>query len=354
MAALTDESGWTVPRPQTILHVGLHKTATSSFQATCGKNHEALADQGFIYPGFQIDDQRIFNHSIPIYSLFCEDPESYNFHQRSGTAHDTQRLNAAYRQQLEAALCTKSTLILSGESISILPVHRLQALKDYLLSRGRDLRVLCGVRRPYSFLCSEIQQRIRSGIGRRIAGAKVHGASARVSALKNVFPDTEFFSFEQDCSHTGGPVTALLERIGVNAVGFDLLAANEGLGNITTRLYAAINQKYPVIWKKKLNPRGRNERVVNLDNEKFLLFAEELDHYRSSLSTENAVFSDLLGSEFCDRDMPLAKEFEISRELALRILSECVDPPHVRDAVLEFLVAHADGTFDVAELGAMT
>ena len=53
------------------LHMGLHKTATTSFQATCSKNAEELSKQNYLYPVFINKENRkeIYNHSIPIFSV---------------------------------------------------------------------------------------------------------------------------------------------------------------------------------------------------------------------------------------------------------------------------------------------
>lgn len=63
------------------LHMGFHKTGTSSFQETCKKNVGFLKAQGLLYPLFNsghIGMEDISNHSIPIYSMFCEDPGRYH------------------------------------------------------------------------------------------------------------------------------------------------------------------------------------------------------------------------------------------------------------------------------------
>src|SRR3989304_5866607 len=58
-----------------ILHVGLHKTGTSSIQETLflNENNKILKNHGFLYPKNWVP-----NHSIPVYSAFCDNPEKYH------------------------------------------------------------------------------------------------------------------------------------------------------------------------------------------------------------------------------------------------------------------------------------
>ncbi len=60
--------------------MGLHKTATSSFQETCRVNSEILEKQGYSYPIFSSDQYRNIitgDHSPAIFSLFTEQPELF-------------------------------------------------------------------------------------------------------------------------------------------------------------------------------------------------------------------------------------------------------------------------------------
>ena len=73
------------------LHVGLHKTASSSFQATCAKNKELLQKNGLTYPIFSCEaakKTRIKNHSFPIKSLFTENPADFGHNKKWGVSGD--------------------------------------------------------------------------------------------------------------------------------------------------------------------------------------------------------------------------------------------------------------------------
>lgn len=338
---------------QVILHVGLHKTATSSFQITCGANRQQLKKQSIHFPQFHIDKRKINNHSVPIFSLFCDQPEKYNTNIKWGYSNQIDRVNAAYQEQLDKAIDNHSKILLSGEDISILPPSGLDNFKRYLLRKGCELRVLCGVRKPYSFTCSEIQQKIRAGTLGDFQHAKVPQKSKRIETLQRTFENIEFFSFEADCLHPAGPVGALLERCAVDHSLIQQTDLNEGLGNITTRLYAEINKTHPVIFRGKLNPLGRDREVVNFDEGKFLLTPQELASMMDAIELENSEYLRLLGKEFTDSKYPTSKPFFIDLELASKILTGASRPPHVREAVEGFLSRHSDDNWNRSDLASI-
>ena len=76
-----------------IIHVGLHKTASSSIQASLYENRELLDDLYQVYyPTFGTFSY--INHSVPIYALFSENPSNHHtlkilFHGKNKKRIDT-------------------------------------------------------------------------------------------------------------------------------------------------------------------------------------------------------------------------------------------------------------------------
>ena len=56
----------------TLLHVGLHKTASTSLQATCGLNRDLLESNGYNYPALfnSHGGVKTENHSIALFNIF--------------------------------------------------------------------------------------------------------------------------------------------------------------------------------------------------------------------------------------------------------------------------------------------
>ena len=74
------------------LHLGLHKTASSSFQQTCESNRELLAQQGLDYPLFSCihskpNRLKINNHSVPLRSIYDSNPQDYHINKRWRIEH---------------------------------------------------------------------------------------------------------------------------------------------------------------------------------------------------------------------------------------------------------------------------
>jgi hypothetical protein len=81
------------------LHIGLHKTATTSIQKTLflKKNSKLLEAHGYFYPKHWPD-----NHSIPLYSIFCDFPEKYHINIKKGySINEIKKVNEAYLESLE-------------------------------------------------------------------------------------------------------------------------------------------------------------------------------------------------------------------------------------------------------------
>jgi len=101
------------------LHLGLHKTASSSFQQTCASNRKLLAKQGLHYPLFACEHShpkrlKINNHSVPLRSLYDQKPQNYHINKRWKITRLKDAI-ADYESQLSTALSVECSFELSGE-----------------------------------------------------------------------------------------------------------------------------------------------------------------------------------------------------------------------------------------------
>jgi len=81
------------------LHVGLHKTATSSIQKTLflKENSKLLEDNDYLYP-----KHWPINHSIPIFSIFADSPEKFHINIKKGySIQEIKKVNEEYLESLE-------------------------------------------------------------------------------------------------------------------------------------------------------------------------------------------------------------------------------------------------------------
>jgi hypothetical protein len=304
-----------------ILHVGFHKTATSSIQQTLDKNRDKLEQQGYIYPRFQRGGEEMINHSIPFYSAFCKQPELYHINIKNSCIDNIAAINNDYLMQFNQFLALESNLIVSGEDISVLHPEALIQLRDIIKSKGFKLEVYCSVRKPYSFTCSELQEKIKSGNG-TLTNIIVPQKSEFIHKLKKVFNDSiTFFSFEEDCKTELGPVNRFLERIGLNPKEFKLINDNEGFGNISTRFLAYLNLTHPSLDGGKLSIKGRGFFSESIDKEKFILSKTELNSISEQLDVENLKMKSLLGDVFCDQNYrTIDDDYKLDLNLSFKLI----------------------------------
>jgi hypothetical protein len=142
------------------IHIGLHKTGTTSIQATLFRNRDRLKGRGVNYFGLNE------NHSETLYPLFLTEPHLYRQNRLAGidTPQKAARKNAATEKALRRELGNASgqRFIISGEDLSLLSregVARLRAL----FSPYGDLRIVVYVRDPYDVITSAFQARLRLG-----------------------------------------------------------------------------------------------------------------------------------------------------------------------------------------------
>ena len=292
----------------TLLHVGLHKTASSSLQATCGANRCLLAAKGFNYPSLfnSRGGVKTDNHSVALFNIFSK--ARVNYHVNAGkSAASIERDVWAYKQELLAGLLDKNALILSGEDVSDLHKEEQERLAIYLSSLSGTLKTFAVVRSPYSLHCSAFAGMINNG--RNLKPDKFLSQRNKIERLRSVFSERvnidqiRFIPFAEAVKSPEGPVSYLLEAMGVSNLGnLALQTSNEGLSNEQTRNQMIINSKSPRLIKNTVNQLWR--RAPSVKGPKFLLSKKELDLIMPKLLDENKWFKAYLGENFCDTNLP--------------------------------------------------
>ena len=146
------------------LHIGVHKTASTTIQNTFYQERAKLSEAGILYPVFKAGNMAISNHSIPFYSLFAKNPEKYHVNKSFGfTSNEAiKSLHQGYQRQLHEQMASfgGDTLIISGEDISSLETDELASLKSYLHEITQSdvtFRVVILCRHPVSWFRSALQ-----------------------------------------------------------------------------------------------------------------------------------------------------------------------------------------------------
>lgn len=298
-------------KPRTLhLHLGFHKTASTSIQHALHEHPHLLHKSGLSYPVF--DDVPIPNHNMAL-SRFKPKPERYHVHLKAGRSPLQIR---AFNQQLQAkmseALASDGDIVLSSESASLLPQDKIEALICYLKSFGFRIRALAFVRSPREFAASWLQQRIKMGRGFD-QRALFTTRSDQIARLRETLGQSiTFIPFSTALVHPDGPVGQAFDQFGIRyPEGLQFKASNKSMSNEATRILNFVNLHEPVMAQKVRNPRREpnDDRPIQLlPGRPFAFSQEELNSLSEPLRRENSAIRSLLGEAFGDeRSSPLSE-----------------------------------------------
>ena len=140
-----------------ILHIGMHKTGTSSIQQAL----QGIEDENFKYAEFHHP-----NHSGPLYTAFSDAPFNYHSHRKLGrTIQEVNELKYKHLKTIESNIvnCKSKTLIFSGEDLSLLSRRGVGRLHEFFSKYCDDIQIVAYVRDPVSFSYSVFQQHLKGG-----------------------------------------------------------------------------------------------------------------------------------------------------------------------------------------------
>ena len=277
------------------LHVGVHKTATSSIQESFGHGRAILASYGYLYPVFKRKNENLHNHSEVFYSLFTKYPEEYHINVLKGfnTKDLTNELHRSYKAQfiLQLEKFAGENVILSGEDISMFGSNELKNLKDFLVGLTQpnvQIKIIMFCRNPISWACSHIQEVIKGGktIAQAIEENNILPKpfyQTKINLLADVFQfdSIQVMQYEEAITHEYGPVGAFLSLIGADKTIAQLLKNdyyNQSPSYEATVLLHSINTQAPRFINNITNPALFNYRptiVQTIPGQKYFLDSKQ-------------------------------------------------------------------------------
>ena len=141
-----------------IVHIGMHKTGSSSIQQSL---HHNLKNENFCYVNLISP-----NHSGKIFSLFAEGRIGYSQKKRNSTQKEIDTINSKTKYLLIKNINTnnKSTKIISGEDIVRFTKYELEAFREFLYIYFDKVTIVSYIRTPMSYMESAFQQQIKGGM----------------------------------------------------------------------------------------------------------------------------------------------------------------------------------------------
>ena len=308
------------------LHVGFHKTATTSFQLTLQHNRQLLEQEGILLPKFQGKKQRLSaNHSGQIRDLF--DINNKNLWKSNTFTHkptDTkQKAIEEHCKSLTWLLKQHQDILISGEGISTMPKNSLIRLTSKLEEHGFLIKPFALVRAPYGYLTSALQQTIKNGKHHPLVGLtqtqditsnhdfKIPSSLKSINSLNQVFGERmNYIPFKQATSYRGGPVLFLLKEVLQlkQADQYKLINANESKSNASTRLKNFLNQQQPHTDQgelkdlfKAISPKSQKQKFL-LTEQEFLLIEKEFKQIKREMRSK-------LGKAFVEEQIAFSTQF---------------------------------------------
>ena len=161
-----------------VLHVGMHKTGSTSIQASLAGYRDGVFEYATLPPVVKAEREHAYNHSFLINTAFDKDSKRVGMLLRVGVvANDFDRVRVQCRDALEACLRASEAevLILSAETITNFDLESTQELGVLLRQYASDIQVYAYVRDPFDYVKAITQEAIKWGH----AGDHLHPLSYR-------------------------------------------------------------------------------------------------------------------------------------------------------------------------------
>ncbi len=275
-ASKRDKNNIYKKRKLCIVHIGMHKTGSSSIQHNLNRTSNI---------NFSYFDLGLENHSIPIYSLFSKNGNNYYIHKKMGrTEKEINNFNINVHNGFQDHIYKNmnyNTFIISGEDISLLSPDDLVGFRKYLLDYFEKIQIVAYVRSPISYVNSAVQQVIKGGEGNLQQSAK-----REYPRYKNKFDkfdtifgkeNVELYFFSKSNLIEGDATADFLYRQKLKVKEKKFLSTNESMSLESIALLYIFN-KYSS--KPIANSKGNQAKhellrmLQNMGSKKFLLSKE--------------------------------------------------------------------------------
>ena len=226
-----------------VLHIGMHKTGSSSIQTAL----DGYRGGGFEYaplPPISPAYDDASNHSFQIRVAFVGSFQKLgNFLGESVDEAAFQAMRAQCREALAACLgrSKAGTLIISAEEITRFDRDEMQAMGDFFRAHGLKTTVYAYVRNPYDYVNSATQEIVKSGH----AGDNLHPLSYRdnFAAAEAVFgaENVVYRLYRRESLVEGDSVADFCAWIGLNRRAPSALFSWRGLKKSLLRRTVEVN-----------------------------------------------------------------------------------------------------------------
>ncbi|MFY1714018.1 hypothetical protein J3366_21330 [Tritonibacter mobilis] len=293
---------------EVILHIGFHKTGSTSIQSAL----KGYDKSGVKYASFHEE-----NHSIPIYTIFSENRYNYHIWQREGLSKsDIDFKKNEYLEILHNELGngTASKLIISGEDMSVLQPSEVDYLASTIKSYGVNVKVICYVRHPLSWVASNTQERVKAGM--KIVNTGSIFRAAIENYINSFGDDSVFvFDFERETNKHNSVVRHFSKILSLNIK--EPKRANEGMTAVEFALLSELNEA------SRSLPIMKSREVI-ISEIRSTVSEMILNENLQRREIEKNFFLGLLGESIPEECVWLSERFGIKYEIPHRETDICI------------------------------
>lgn len=258
-----------------LVHIGFHKTGSSSIQVSLEQSKFILANNGFIYPFLKVKNQH-----WPLCVQFLPKAENHYLIREKGFANQTElnkwleEINLELDEQI--ATFKGHTCILSSEDFSAIPAHKLTEFRSFLAQRFDSTKIVVYVRAAEKTYSSLIQQLAKGGnvllknlpLPNNFKGAlkkKLLEGYLKEFGQENI----SVIKFAPESLYEGDVVKDFQQRFLIKedreAINLNSIKVNESITGAGVIFLFLLSQKIPKYIDNRMNPKWRAIRKVILN-----------------------------------------------------------------------------------------
>lgn len=258
---------------EVILHVGMHKTATTSVQESLyyEGNQEIFEKYNITY----VDE--ISSCNVEIASAFMETPERFAPNIRQLFSLEQINNNSIRTKELLIKkLNQDGRLLISCENLLFLSSVEMENLKNFIATNCKErvkFKVIMCVRNPVSFIPSIYQEDRKTCYlsGFDFEKGVIESQYSNIDMPSKVFDKNDLvtYSFEEACTHKQGPVGYFFSLVGLSDEDINKLTYikdNEGSCQEAVNIISFINDREPLYIDYKINKKREAWDWIELRN----------------------------------------------------------------------------------------
>ena len=252
-----------------VLHIGMHKTGTTSLQKALNNSQHLLNQYKIYYANLNK-----FDMSNSFYVAFLEDPTKHisfknrQIHDLTTAQQMQERLKELWKKEFENF--SEGCYIISDEELSYLSAESVARMSDFLKDHFNDITVIMYAREPSSFIPSIINEYIKYGLSdiSKISFSRLPYYKTRLEKYVQVFGEENIIvrPFKKDLFKNNDLFQDFFVSLNLNfdASKIEKIVTNESLGYYALTVLLEYNKRYPRFIDGKINhERGLASYRIN-------------------------------------------------------------------------------------------